>query len=332
MSIKLPRRRVIDVWNWLPAFRTVAEAEHVHRAARAEHVTPSSLSRSLGLLEEHLGRKLLDRVGRNVKLNAEGETLLAAVRDAMRRIDDAIDEATGTALSGELHLACDGDQPLDLAWRAATRLMARYPALTTKIEPLGSNRDLTSRLLRGELDAVLMTTPPRDARLAVERLGDVRYGIYCGVGHALYGRRNPDWDTIAEHAFVAPCDDEHGPGDQWPAERPRRVTLRLPALAAAIAVCEAGELLAVLPDDAATRAMRRLPSDFIPPSALFVVWRKRPGSTRPAQSRDDASAVMGKADAFVAELRATAPRAPRPPSAGPRRPAERSTTRRSRRA
>ena len=60
-----------------------------HRAARAEHVTPSSLSRSLGLLEEHLGRKLLDRVGRNVKLNAEGETLLAAVRDAMRRIDDA---------------------------------------------------------------------------------------------------------------------------------------------------------------------------------------------------------------------------------------------------
>lgn len=311
MKAELPRRRVIDVWTWLPAFRAVAEVEHVHHAARDMHVTASSLSRAVKLLEERVGKQLFRRSGRNVRLNADGETLLEAVSDGMRRIDDAIARITGTTLSGEVRVACEGDQPLVWLSRAASQLMAQHPDVTTCIEEITSRREIASRLLRGELDAAVMTGPPSHARLSVERVGEITYGIYCGVGHPLCARRAVDLRAIVKHPFVAPSGAPDGPDDQWPRHQPRNVVLRLPALAAAVAACESGELLAVIPDTAATPTLRRLPSDAIAPSALFAVRRRGVG--------DETS----KADAFVSELRrlglVTAPRGPKRKAAGPSR-------------
>ena len=51
---------VASVWNWLPTFRAVAETEHVARAAEILHVSPPAVSRTIKLLEDHLGTKLFD--------------------------------------------------------------------------------------------------------------------------------------------------------------------------------------------------------------------------------------------------------------------------------
>jgi DNA-binding transcriptional LysR family regulator len=42
--------RLNQIWSWLPAFRAVAETEHVHEAAQSLHLTPSTLSRAIHLL------------------------------------------------------------------------------------------------------------------------------------------------------------------------------------------------------------------------------------------------------------------------------------------
>ncbi len=291
------QHRLVEVWTWLPAFRAVAEVEHVQGAARALHVTASSLSRAIGLLEQHLGRKVFDRVGRNVKLNHDGEELLAAVREGMRRIDDGIAHVTGTVFSGELRVACEGDLPIDFVWRAATRLMKTYEGLRTTVAAASATSELAPRLLRGDLDVAFVTSAVAHPRLLVEHLGDVTYGIYCGVGHPLYARRQTTLDAIRAHAFVAPTSaDDDGPGDQWPKTLERTVALRLPALQPAIAVCASGQLLALLPDVSAAQAarehvLRRLPSEVVPPSPLFAV-RRRP------------SGEIDRASAFVTELRA----------------------------
>jgi DNA-binding transcriptional LysR family regulator len=291
------QQRLVQLWTWLPAFRAVAEVQHVQNAARQLHVTPSSLSRAIRLLEEHLGKRVFDRVGRNVRLNHDGEDLLAAVRDAMRGIDDAIARVTGTVFTGELRVACEGDQPLVFVWRAAARLRKRYDGLRTSVEEVPAKSDLAVRLLSGELDVALVTLPPRSPRLLVEHLADVTYGIYCGVGHPLHRRRTPTMEEIQMHAFVAPISDaQHGPSDQWPRALERIVALRLPALEPAIAVCASGELLAVLPDVAVSeasmrRSLRRLPSKDVPSSPIFAVRRRPTGD-------------IDRAGAFVTELRA----------------------------
>lgn len=49
----------------LKYFLEVARLEHMTEAARSLHVTQSSLSKTIGRLEEDLGVPLFDRIGGN---------------------------------------------------------------------------------------------------------------------------------------------------------------------------------------------------------------------------------------------------------------------------
>src|SRR5690242_11139468 len=57
-------------------FMMLGRWEHVGRAARAAAISPSALSTSISQLESELGRKLFDRIGRNIRINAAGRTLM----------------------------------------------------------------------------------------------------------------------------------------------------------------------------------------------------------------------------------------------------------------
>lgn len=47
--------RVRTIWSWLPAFRAVAEVEHLPTAAQELGIVPSSLSRTVKQIEDELG-------------------------------------------------------------------------------------------------------------------------------------------------------------------------------------------------------------------------------------------------------------------------------------
>ena len=87
-------RSVAQLWDWLPAFRAVAETQHLPTAARAMGVSPSALSRAVGLLEDAVGHPLFERVGRRIVLNEQGARFLGAVRDAMRGVHSASSSST----------------------------------------------------------------------------------------------------------------------------------------------------------------------------------------------------------------------------------------------
>lgn len=293
------QRRVVDLWSWLPAFRAVAEREHVQRAAEDLHVTASSLSRAVGLVEQAVGKRLFDRVGRNLRLNHHGIALLGALRDGMRLIDDGVATVLTEELVGELYVACDGDQPITLVWRAVVRLRRDAQALVVTVHDVARD-DIVAQLLRGDLDLALLGHPLSAERIRVDHVATVPYGIYCGRGHPLHDARSPSLDAVLAHAFVAPTlRPERTTGDQWPESVERVVGLRVPSLQSAIDACASGALLAVLPDAVARAGgprsgLRRLPSDIIEPSKLFAVRRQ------PLSDRDRASAL---AAAVAGEVR-----------------------------
>src|SRR5687768_9889001 len=99
---------VAAVWDWLPAFRAVAEFNHLPTASRQLHVSPSALSRTIHLLEDRFGKPLFDRVGRQIRLNRSGEMLAAAVREAMRRVDDGLERAGGAMPPAVLRVSAVG--------------------------------------------------------------------------------------------------------------------------------------------------------------------------------------------------------------------------------
>ena len=68
-------------------FVSVAEAASVSKAALRVHVSQPALSRQIHDLERELGVRLFVRVGRGIRLTAEGEDLLGRAREVLTRAD-----------------------------------------------------------------------------------------------------------------------------------------------------------------------------------------------------------------------------------------------------
>jgi DNA-binding transcriptional LysR family regulator len=68
-------------------FVSVAEAASVSKAALRVHISQPALSRQIHDLERELGVRLFVRVGRGIRLTAEGEALLASTRDVLTRAE-----------------------------------------------------------------------------------------------------------------------------------------------------------------------------------------------------------------------------------------------------
>ena len=79
-------------------FVSVAEAASVSKAALRVHISQPALSRQLHDLERELGVRLFARVGRGIRLTAEGEDLLARTRDVLTRAESL--GARARALAG----------------------------------------------------------------------------------------------------------------------------------------------------------------------------------------------------------------------------------------
>ena len=57
-------------------FVSVAQLENMTKAARLLHLTQSSLSKNIAMLEEELGMPLFDRGSRRIILNQQGRRFL----------------------------------------------------------------------------------------------------------------------------------------------------------------------------------------------------------------------------------------------------------------
>ncbi len=79
-------------------FCAVARTGSFTRAAEQEHLAQPSLSQQVRKLEDELGTRLFDRLGRSVRLTSFGETFLPRAEAILRQVEDAkheIEEMAG---------------------------------------------------------------------------------------------------------------------------------------------------------------------------------------------------------------------------------------------
>ncbi len=237
--------RLSQLWSWLPAFRAVAETEHLPTAARAMGLTPSALSRSVSQLEAAVEIKLFTRSGRRLQLSSAGHELLTAVRDAMRRVDDGL-ARVGSQHPTVIRVAGDG------AWIG---IVVAPIAAGFEIDHVSITSSLRDDLHRGSIDlAVVESVTPSDD-LLIDRLGTVPQAVY-GAGDSFASCTSRD--------------------EAWPSQVSRVVALRSPNLGLIIDACRVGTLRAVLP--VAIADAHRLPAHPTPrlPSANLYLARRKP--------------------------------------------------------
>ena len=279
--------RLSEFWNWLPAFRAVAETGHLPTAAEQFGVGPSALSRSIALLEQRVGKRLFDRVGRSIQLNADGERFLESVRSAMRLLDDGYNDLIEPTTPEPLRISAVGVLTF-LLLPVLKELQEQQPGLVTYLERERPD-EIASAIQRGQLDIALLPEPPRDDDLDIDDLGEGTNGVYCGVSHPLHGCHDATIEQLLEHGFAAPLAREVGPrADQWPPAVRRRVSMYVNDVRVAIDACTSGQVMAVLPDFVAASLpdpsrLFRLPCDLVPNTRYYAVQRPRI-SARPHDS------------------------------------------------
>ena len=195
-----PRRRLETLWSWLPAFRAVAETQHLPTAARQLRLSASALSRSVRLLEEAIGAPLFRRQGRSLQLNEAGAALLGTVRTAMRLIDDALDVTRDQALAGPMRVRAPSDLLPLVVGPALVELLSRHPAVVPEVER-GPLETVVPDLLSGRLDIAVYDQPVADPSIAATPLGRVAMGLYCHRTHP--ARKAQRLPASARHAFCA---------------------------------------------------------------------------------------------------------------------------------
>lgn len=266
-------RRLTQFWNWLPAFRAVAETQHLPSAAQQLGISPQALSRTIKLLEDELEVELFHRVGRSLQLSDAGQAFLVSVRDAMRRVDDGLSVIEPGEVRGRLRIASRSTH----AWVVipAVAAIARSHPQVFPILRTYNDDAIAPALQRGELDVALADRPPSHPELTVERLADVSYGVYCGPGHALYGAAEVSTTTLRQCPFIGPPE---GVSDQWPPELERRLGARVGLFLTGVALAESGAYLALLPDrEASGRDLFRLPVDIGVTMTVYMVSRRAVG-------------------------------------------------------
>lgn len=270
--------RIEEFWNWLPAFRAVAETEHVGEASEKVHKSPSALSRAVSLLEDDFEVELFERTGREIRLTDAGREFLTIVRKSMRLIDEGMRRVSASDSSREFYIGS--------SQRLGWMLEASAGSLTDAVEETelrlstSVRSDPREQLLRGELDLLITHEPIGDERIDTELLVELD-NVLCGPADHPRIRDGDGADTSLEGAsYVAPpYGANNRTGDGWPRELDREVACRVGEPRAAARIASEAGLLTILPrrffdrDRAVTAPLRAVGVDHLLRTPVFAARR-----------------------------------------------------------
>jgi LysR family transcriptional regulator, hydrogen peroxide-inducible genes activator len=167
-------------------FCAVASTGSFTRAARQEHLAQPSLSQQIRKLEDELGTKLFDRLGRTVRLTQMGEALRPRAEEILRQIETTkleLREMAGTE-QGKLAI---GAIPTIAPYLLPERLGSfsrKFPSVEISIiEELTD--DLVNRLHQGTIDLAIVALPVRSSRCSCHELFRERLYLVTPEKHRL---------------------------------------------------------------------------------------------------------------------------------------------------
>jgi LysR family cyn operon transcriptional activator len=140
-------------------FATVADATSVSTAALRLRITQPALSRQIRDLENHLGVRLFDRVGRRLRLTAEGQDLLRRSHALLADVD-ALEKHAHAIKSGTTGLVRVGATPQTIESVLAgflPRFRRTHPTIDVQILEDGG-LSLVRRLEQGDVHVALTVT------------------------------------------------------------------------------------------------------------------------------------------------------------------------------
>lgn len=273
-------------------FLAVASREHVTQAARVLRLSQPAVTQQVQLLERALGVRLLERVGRNVKLTSAGVEVAGAcllVMRALENLDSMVRSIRGVEL-GQLNLGATQMTANYHLARPLALFTANHPSIELDVT-VSDTSEICDLVSSGALDCALVESPLPPMNLEDHVVASDEIVLVVRPDSPLAATTKPDrrlfascrlltWDTVCIDAPVCdePLANRIARLHLSSVEAVRRALLTSDKFVAALprsAVAEdvAAKTLAILDIGASARAIHavRRPGPEVP--ALEALWQ-----------------------------------------------------------
>lgn len=195
------RRRNMNEYEPLRQFVELARTLHFGRAARACHVSPSALSRSVQRLEAQLDEQLFERQHHNVTLTPAGEAFrrhAISVLEEWHRFE-ADRAGSHGVLEGTVHVYCTVTAAQSLVPDLIGLVRRAHPGIRIELAT-GYAADAIERLRGGGIDVSVAALPDRLPAGIVSRLLTTTPVVFAGPSegpvHDALRRRPIEWSEL----------------------------------------------------------------------------------------------------------------------------------------
>lgn len=263
-------------------FLDIARTEHLTLSAQNLFVTQSTLSHGLRQLEQELGIKLFDRLGRGLKLSQAGAVFRIYAGRAMQEIEAgrmALEGLTGLQ-SGTLTVGVIPTFLNTLVPATVAAFSRAYPKVNMIVRDLRAG-PIEEQLVAGELDVGIAFYPTERQEIETEPLFEERMQLVVNHSHPLAHRKSLAMKALANvplalltRSFATRrlIDDSLREAGITPSVR-----VEMESVEALIAACRCGDLASIVPERAARLATDLHAIDLTSPPLVRhagILWRR----------------------------------------------------------
>jgi LysR family cyn operon transcriptional activator len=171
-------------------FVALADCLSFTRAADRVHVTQSTLSHQIRQLEDEIGQRLFERIGKRVVTTEAGELFLAFAVRALKEVDLGIAmlKPGGGGLSGQVRVGATHTFNVSLIPECVALFLARHPTVRVRVDELAAEQ-VANGLRDGELDIGIAYRPTGPTDLRFEPLYHEEMVLVIAHGHPLARRK-----------------------------------------------------------------------------------------------------------------------------------------------
>ncbi len=187
----------------LMVFCKVIDLQSFTRAAEAVCLTQPTVSEHIRALEESLGEKLVDRLGREIQPTPAGKVLYQYAREIIQLRDKAVQalEKFKGNLSGSLHVGASTIPGTYILPRLVGTFKARYPSIQITLK-IRSSGEIVRQILDGKVEFGMIGARWDEKRISLEEIYSDQLVLVVYKGHPWEGREYVELNELAGMPFV----------------------------------------------------------------------------------------------------------------------------------
>lgn len=190
----------MDHLHRMAVFARVIEVGSFSGAARSLGVAKSAVSRHVGLLEEHLNVRLLNRTTRKLALTEAGEEFYAACKRILEEADDAVRRARD--VQGEMIGTLRMTLPVDFGRRFVLPHLIEIAREHPKLDLRLIFQDNEVDLVANGIDLAVRIGKLPDSSLMARALAPVSGKIVASPGYLASHGTPTTLDALKDHAWI----------------------------------------------------------------------------------------------------------------------------------